>query len=143
MTRLASALALVVVFAAGGCGSDSSAGGVASSSATASDAIPAAVLSTCEAFFNATRVRDDAGVTITPSDEAALDKALGEAIDAARQGGSAIPILGQVAEELETMRSELRRPQPDTYLMGRASGLVTRVCLEDYMVPLPEWARSR
>ena len=125
-----------------GCASGAAQAPPESAKASTETGVPASVQVTCDAFFNATKVRMDAGVTITPADYEATTSALQEAITTANAGAEDVAILGQVAEELTTMRAELAKPQPNTFLVSEASELVTRVCLNDYKVTPPEWLGS-
>ena len=128
---------LLAACAGGGDESTQESSAVAEASATAP--VASVGQAACDAYFEAVRVRQDVGVTITPEDERMLDEALATAIAAFQDGADEEPALGQSAEELETMRTELAKPTPNTMLVSSASELVTRTCLRTLRVVPPDW----
>lgn len=105
--------------------------------------VPSIGQAACDAYFEAVKTRDEIGFTVTPDDMALLNTKLDAAIAAFRSGAESEPAMGQSAEELQTMRAELNKPQVNSMLVAEAAELVNRTCLETLAVTPPDWLLDR
>lgn len=67
-----------------------------------------------------------------------INAAAAAAITAVTEGSEAEPLLRQVTEEVETIRDEMNKQQPDTSRLSAAAGAIGRVCLEQLDVDPPD-----
>lgn len=107
------------------------------SGSTQAEIIQTPAETACAAFYELSIIKRDSGYTISQTDLVAINKAFDTAITASVSGSDDEPLLAQLAEELDAMKTAINSSVPDMAALSAASKVAIDICLDRLAIKAP------